>query len=86
VTREKGIIDFVHAIPQAAEQVSDLKFSIVGSGPLSAWVNGAMQPPEYQTRHRYTLTDWVETHIVDCYNELKLFIPPTCFDSFPTSN
>jgi glycosyltransferase involved in cell wall biosynthesis len=44
MTREKGTIDFVRAIPLAADQVSDLKFSIVGSGPLSDWANEQCTP------------------------------------------
>ena len=53
LAREKGIVDFVHAIPLAAEEVSDLKFLIVGSGPLNDWVKRAVQPPEHRTGHRH---------------------------------
>ncbi len=85
MTKEKGIIDFVHAIPLAAEEVADLKFSIVGSGPLTDWVNEQCNRLSTERGIDITLTDWVETGLVDYYNELKLFVLPTYIDAFPTS-
>ncbi|MGD0170501.1 MAG: glycosyltransferase family 4 protein [Halobacteriota archaeon] len=85
MTREKGIIDFVHAIPLAAEQVPDVKFSIVGSGPLSAWVNEQCNRLSTERGIDITLTNWVETGLADYYNELKLFVLPSNSDAFPTS-
>jgi len=82
---EKGIVDFVHAIPLAAEQVADVKFSIVGSGPLSAWVNEQCNHLSTEQGIDITLTNWVETGLADYYNELKLFVLPSNFDAFPTS-
>jgi len=82
---EKGIVDFVHAIPLAAEQVPDVKFSIVGSGPLSAWVNEQCNHLSTEQSIDITLTNWVETGLADYYNELKLFVLPSNFDAFPTS-
>ena len=77
MTRETGIVDFVHAIPLAADQVSDLKFSIVGSGPLSDWVNEQCNRLNTERGIDITLTNWGETSLVDYYNELKLFVLPT---------
>jgi glycosyltransferase involved in cell wall biosynthesis len=85
MTREKGIVDFVHAIPLAAEEVSDLKFSIVGSGPLSDWVNEQCNRLSTERGIDITLTNWVETGLADYYNELKLLVLPTYLDAFPTS-
>ncbi len=85
MTREKGIVDFVQAIPLAAEEVSDLKFSIVGSGPLSDWVNEQCNRLRTERGIDITLTDWVETGLADYYNELKLFVLPTYYEAFPTS-
>jgi glycosyltransferase involved in cell wall biosynthesis len=85
MTREKGIIDFVHAIPIAAEEGADLKFSIVGSGPLSAWVNEQCNRLRTERGIDIKLTSWVETDLADYYNELKLFVLPTYIDAFPTS-
>jgi glycosyltransferase involved in cell wall biosynthesis len=82
---EKGIVDFVHAIPLAAEQVPDVKFSIVGSGPLSAWVNEQCNRLSTERGIDITLTNWVETGLADYYNELKLFVVPSLRDAFPTS-
>jgi glycosyltransferase involved in cell wall biosynthesis len=85
MTREKGILDFVHAIPLAAEGVSDLKFLIVGSGPLSDWVNEECNRLSTERGIDITRSDWVETGLADYYNELKLFVLPTYIDAFPTS-
>ncbi|MDD1721485.1 MAG: glycosyltransferase family 4 protein [Euryarchaeota archaeon] len=85
MTREKGIIDFVHAIPLVAEQVQDLKFSIVGSGPLSDWVNEQCNRLSTEQGIDISLTNWIETGLADYYNELKLFVLPTYLDAFPTS-
>ena len=63
MTREKGIVDFVHAIPLAAEEVSDLKFSIVGSGPLSDWVNEQCNHLSTERGIDITLTNWVEERV-----------------------
>jgi glycosyltransferase involved in cell wall biosynthesis len=83
--RDKGIVDFVHAIPLAAEQVSDLKFSIVGSGPLSDWVYEQCNHLSAERGIDITLTKWVEMGLASYYNELKLFVLPTYRDAFPTS-
>jgi glycosyltransferase involved in cell wall biosynthesis len=84
--REKGIIDFVRAIPLAAEEVPDLKFLIVGSGPLSDWISEQCNQLITERGIDITLRDWVEkTDLPDLYNELKLFVLPTYYDAFPTS-
>jgi glycosyltransferase involved in cell wall biosynthesis len=85
MTREKGVVDFVHAIPLAAEKVSDLKFLIVGSGPLSDWVNEQCNRLSTERGIDITRADWVETGLAAYYNELKLFVLPTYVDAFPTS-
>jgi glycosyltransferase involved in cell wall biosynthesis len=85
MVREKGIVDFVRAIPLAAEGVSDLKFSIVGSGPLSGWVNEQSNQLITERGINITCTDWTETSLADYYNELKLFVLPTYCDALPTS-
>jgi glycosyltransferase involved in cell wall biosynthesis len=85
MTRRKGIVDFVHAIPLAAKEASDLRFSIVGSGPLSDWVNEQCNHLSAERGIDVTLTNWVEKRLADYYNELKLFVLPTHHDAFPTT-
>jgi glycosyltransferase involved in cell wall biosynthesis len=85
MTREKEIIDFIHAIPRATDQVSDLKFSIVGSGPVSNWVNEQCTRLRTERGIDITRTGWVKTDLVDYYNELKLFVLPTYLNAFPIS-
>ena len=86
MTRDKGIVDFVHAIPLAAKEASDLKFSIVGRGPLSDWVNEQCKRLSIERGIDITVTNWVAgASLADYYNELKLFVLPTQFDAFPTT-
>jgi len=85
MVREKGIIDFVHAIPLAAQEVPNLQFSIVGSGPLREWVSEQCNHLSTEQGINITLTSWVESGLADYYNELKLFVLPTYLDAFPTS-
>ncbi len=85
MTREKEIVDFVHAIPLAAEEVADLKFSIVGSGLLSDWVSEQCNRLRTELGIDITLTNWVATGLVDYFNELKLFVLPAYIDAFPAS-
>ena len=86
IERDKGIVDFVHAIPLAAKELSDLKFLIVGSGPLSDWVSEQCNYLSAEFGIDIKLVNWVEgTDLTYQYNELKLFVLPTYHDAFPTS-
>jgi glycosyltransferase involved in cell wall biosynthesis len=86
IERDKGIVDFVHAIPLAAKGLSDLKFLIVGSGPLSDWVSEQCNYLSAEFGIDIKLVNWVEgTDLTYQYNELKLFVLPTYHDAFPTS-
>jgi len=83
---EKGIIDLIHAIPLAAEEMADLKFLIVGSGPLSDWVDEQCNWLSTEEGIDVTRIDWIEVPgLVDYYNELKLFVLPSYHDALPTS-
>ena len=85
MSREKGIVDFVHAIP-LVEEVSDLKFLIVGAGPLSDWVDEQCSHLRTEFGIDITRLEWVvEPGLIDYYNELRLFVLPTHQDAFPTS-
>ena len=68
MTGETGIIDFVYAIPFAADQVSDEQCTRLNTGPGTD----------------ITLTNWGETSLVDYYNELKLFVLPIYICALPT--
>jgi glycosyltransferase involved in cell wall biosynthesis len=86
LAREKGIVDFVRAIPLAAKEASDLKFLIVGSGPLSAWVTEQCNHLSAEFGMDIKLSHWVEEmDLPSCYNELKLFVLPSYRDALPTS-
>jgi glycosyltransferase involved in cell wall biosynthesis len=86
LAREKGIVNFVRAIPLAAKETSDLKFLIVGSGPLSAWVTEQCNHLSAEFGTEIKLLHWVEeADLPSFYNELKLFVLPSYRDALPTS-
>jgi glycosyltransferase involved in cell wall biosynthesis len=86
ISKEKGIIDLIHAIPLAVEQVSDLKFMIVGAGPLTDWVREQCNRLRTERGIAITWMEWIDLpDKIDYYNGLKLFVLPTYNDAFPTS-
>ena len=85
MTKEKGIVDFVHAIPLVAKDAPEVKFLIVGSGPLRDWVDAQCNQLIAGLGIDIKLVDWVETGLVHYYNELKLLVLPTYIDAFPTN-
>jgi glycosyltransferase involved in cell wall biosynthesis len=86
ISEEKGIVDLIDAIPLAVKEASDLKFSIVGSGPLGDWVTEQCNHLSTQWGIDIKRIDWVEEPgLVDYYQEMKLFVLPTYQDAFPTT-
>jgi glycosyltransferase involved in cell wall biosynthesis len=75
-SKEKGILDFVNAIPLILHHRSDVDFLIVGDGPL-------LSPIKQELRNnglleKVALTGWI-THdeMPDYMNRLKLLVMPT---------
>jgi glycosyltransferase involved in cell wall biosynthesis len=82
---EKGIVDFIDAIPLVAEEMPDMKFLIVGAGPLSNWVDEQCDRLRNEGGIRIKRTTWIVVPgLIEYYNKLKLFVLPTHQDAFPT--
>lgn len=75
-SKEKGILDFVNAIPLILHRRSDVDFLIVGDGPLLSSIKQELR--NNGLLEKVALTGWI-THdeIPDYMNRLKLLVMPT---------
>ncbi len=76
LSKEKGILDFIDAIPMILQVCSDVDFLIIGDGPLLSPIkeklakNGLLE--------KVTLAGWAaHDEIADYMNRLKLLVMPT---------
>jgi glycosyltransferase involved in cell wall biosynthesis len=83
LTRDKGVIDFVKAIPTIAQQNAGASFLIAGAGDQSEWVVDECMKLRADGYH-VTASGWIGEDLPECLNELKLLILPTRYDAFPT--
>jgi len=83
LTKDKGTIDFVRAIPTIARDNADVAFLIGGAGALSEWV--VNECAEIKTQGiDVTVVGWTDEDLPERLNELKLLVLPTRYDAFPT--
>jgi glycosyltransferase involved in cell wall biosynthesis len=79
---EKGVMEFVHAIPLALEQRPDLQFLIIGTGRLDEALEKAMGGKPWASQ--VTWLKWVEhDRIPDYLNQLKLAVIPSYSEGLP---
>ncbi len=84
LSREKGILNFIEAIPGVIAQTNDVQFVIVGDGDLGGHVNAFLNRHSLGTR--VTLTGWVKTDDLPIYlNTLKLLVIPSYTEGLPHS-
>jgi glycosyltransferase involved in cell wall biosynthesis len=82
LSEEKGIWEFVQAIPEIATKKKDVKFLIVGAGPLAPRIN------EYLEKNGLTgivdMKGWVPHEQLPAYlNKLKLVVIPSYTEGLP---
>ena len=76
LTAEKGILDFIYAIPLILRHRSDVDFLIVGDGLLSLQIREGLK--KKGLLEKVTLTDWIpHDEVADYMNQLKLLVVPT---------
>jgi len=76
--KEKGVVEFVEAIPLVARENKDVEILIGGSGDLLGWVKEECKRIENGNNIKITITGFIsEEAIPECLNELKLLILPT---------
>jgi glycosyltransferase involved in cell wall biosynthesis len=84
LSAEKGILNFVEAIPKTLEKRGDLTFLIVGAGKQQDKVRTLLD--EYSLESKVKLTGWVpHTTLPDCLNSMKLLIVPSYTEGLPNS-
>jgi len=83
LTRDKGVIDFVKAIPAIARQNAGTSFLIAGAGDRSKWVVDECIKLRAEGID-VTVSGWIGEDLPSYLNELKLLVLPTRYDAFPT--
>ena len=83
LTRDKGVIDFVKAIPAIIRQNAGTSFLIAGAGDQSEWVVDECIKLRAEGID-VTVSGWIGEDLPSYLNELKLLVLPTRFDAFPT--
>jgi glycosyltransferase involved in cell wall biosynthesis len=83
LTKEKGTIEFIRAIPTIAKDNADVAFLIGGAGPLSEWA--ANECAQIKTQGiDVTIVGWIDEDLPERLNELKLLVLPTRYDALPS--
>jgi glycosyltransferase involved in cell wall biosynthesis len=79
---EKGVLEFVQAIPLALQQQSDLRFLIIGTGELEAVLDEFMQGKPWDPQVKRL--KWIDhEHIPNNLNQLKLIVLPSYSEGLP---
>ena len=82
LTAEKGVLEFIQAIPIALRQRPDLHFTIIGTGLLDETVETVLHAAPWASH--VTWLKWVaHEHIPDHLNRLKLAVVPSCSEGLP---
>lgn len=81
-SEEKGILNFIHAIDEISKYDSDIKFLLIGDGPLKKIINSFII--ESNLAGRVKVTGWVSRNDLGAYlNEMKLLILPSYTEGLP---
>ncbi len=79
---EKGVLNFVEAIPQIIKEKDDLKFLIGGDGQLREKIERYLE--EENLNDKVKLPGWVpREEFLTSLNKLKLFVLPSYTEGFP---
>ena len=84
IRKEKGVVEFVKAIPLVARENKDVEFLIGGSGDLLDWVNAECNKIKDDHGINIAITGWIGANLPNYLNELKLLVLPTYGDVLPT--
>jgi len=81
--KEKGVMNFVKAIPLALDQQRELEFTIIGEGPQAAQIRGIIT--ENNLSIKVKLTGWVDHEELPVYfNQMQLLVLPSFTEGLPT--
>jgi len=81
---EKGVMNFVEAIPRISKKQSNLRFFLGGHGPLRGGIEEELR--NNNLSKKVELTGWIShDKVADYLNELKLFVLPSYSEGLPTT-
>jgi len=82
LSREKGILNFIEAIPLILKQRNDVEFLICGDGTLQSVINTKIKASECEDNVH--LVGWVSHNNLPHYlNEIKLLVLPSYSEGVP---
>ncbi len=82
LSQEKGIINFIEAIPLIAEQHNDIEFSIAGGGTLLTEIKTII---EKHRNTRVSIRNWIPHDETPAYlNALDLLVIPSYWEDLPS--
>ncbi|MEM3063431.1 MAG: glycosyltransferase family 4 protein [Nitrososphaerota archaeon] len=82
LSEEKGIINFVRAIPEVLKQRPNLEFLIIGDGLLRETLEKFIE--RNRLDHKVKMLGWVSHETIPSYlNELKLLVLPSYTEGLP---
>lgn len=82
LSEEKGVMNFIEAIPIILERYEKVGFLVGGPGPLFDEIERQLK--RYQLGERVRLPGWIPHHELPKYlNELKLLVLPSYSEGFP---
>ena len=80
---EKGVMNFVQAMPLVLKKNNNVEFLIGGGGPIQKKISDELR--NNNISQKIELTGWIaHDKIADYLNELKLFILPSYSEGLPT--
>jgi len=80
--KEKGIFEFVRAAPKVLEKSGEVKFLILGEGPLRNPIEDYVD--KKQLSYRIKVSGWISRKEIPTYlNELRLLVLPSYTEGLP---
>ena len=82
LSEEKGVLNFVKAIPEIIKERKEIKFMVGGDGQLGDKIEKFLE--EENLNNKVKLTGWIpHDKLPDCLNELKLLVLPSYTEGLP---
>lgn len=82
LSREKGVINFIKAIPKVLEVRGNARFLVIGEGPLRAEIEELLN--KHNLNDKVTFLDWVpHDEMPEYINWLKLLVLPSYTEGLP---
>lgn len=82
LSEEKGVLDFVKAIPHMIKQMPDIKFLVIGEGPLIDEIESIII--DKNLSNVVNMKGWIPHDDLPSYlNELKLLVIPSYTEGLP---